>query len=223
MRKTARANLENKKRIFLEIGFIVTLLMVFLAFEYRSYESRDILPPTRPPNTWVEEFTQITIQKPPEPKVEIIAPVIHVVLDTEAADEIPEFDASTDENTANTIEVDYVMVEEEPEPEDDRIYTPMEAKPEFPGGYTGLMQFLNNNLKYPAMARELGISGIVYVGFIIEKDGSVSQITLERGIGGGCDEEAMRVVRLMPKWKPGMQTGRNVKVAYYLPVKYTIQ
>jgi Ca-activated chloride channel homolog len=102
------------------------------------------------------------------------------------------------------------------------IFCIVETMPEYPGGDEKLKQFLHDNLRYPKTARESCISGTVYVTFVIEKDGSVSNVKVMRGIGGGCDEEAIRVVQLMPKWKPGMQMGKAVRVQYNLPIKFIL-
>ncbi len=223
MRKTARAGLENKRKIFLEIGFIVALLMVFFAFEYRSYESVELPEHHRPPNDWVEEHTKITVHKKPIPAVPVVQPRLNLVDDLDEVDDMPEIDASADDGTEIPTDVIFNLDDEEPEAEDNTIYLPVQAQPEYPGGLTAMMEFLRDHIKYSELAKEMGISGTVYVGFILEKDGSVNHISVERGIGGGCDEEAVRVVGLMPQWKPGMQTGKKVRVAYILPVKFTLR
>ena len=99
----------------------------------------------------------------------------------------------------------------------------VEEMPQFPGGEAELFRFLSSNIKYPAEAREIGVTGRVYIYFVVEPDGSVSNIAVRRGIGSGCDEEAVRVVGLMPRWSPGKQAGVPVRVQYTLPVKFTLQ
>ncbi len=103
------------------------------------------------------------------------------------------------------------------------VYMIVEQMPEFPGGDKSLFQFIADNTKYPADAKEKGIKGRVFVNFIVEPDGSVSDIRVLRGIGGGCDEEAVRVVESMPKWKPGMQNGEVVRVSYNVPVNFRLE
>ena len=95
--------------------------------------------------------------------------------------------------------------------------------PSFPGGMNKLMEYLQNNLRYPQLAKELNIQGRVFLTFVIEKDGSVTDIKLLRGIGGGCDEEAIRVVNNMPKWTPGSQRNRPVRVQFNLPVNFRLE
>ena len=95
--------------------------------------------------------------------------------------------------------------------------------PGFPGGEEELFRFLGKNIKYPAMAKDAGIKGMVYVNFVVWIDGTIKDVKVLRGIGGGCDEEAMRVVKSMPKWKPGKQRGKTVPVSYNLPIRFTLK
>ena len=104
----------------------------------------------------------------------------------------------------------------------DTVYQIAEEMPEFPGGVEALMDFVGKNVKYPEEAKEKEISGRVFVSFVIEKDGSVSNVKVLRGIGGGCDEEAVRVIKGMPKWKPGMQKGKPVRVSYMMPINFKL-
>ncbi len=117
--------------------------------------------------------------------------------------------------------------DEKPEIEDNAIHdvVTVEQMPSFPDGEAALFKYLSENIKYPDFARDNGIEGTAYLGFTVEKDGSITDIVVRRGVKGGkvCDEEAMRVVRNMPKWKPGKQNGKNVRVSYNLPVKYKLQ
>ena len=113
----------------------------------------------------------------------------------------------------------------EPVEDEDRpgVYIVVDQMPEFPGGDKGLYEFIADNIKYPAEAKEEGIKGRVFVNFIVEPDGSVSDIRVLRGIGGGCDEEAVRVVESMPRFKPGMQDGEAVRVSYTVPVFFRLE
>jgi len=105
----------------------------------------------------------------------------------------------------------------------EKPFTVVEQMPEFPGGEANMMKFLHENIKYPQMARESGIAGSVYVTFVVSKTGQISDVKILRGIGGGCDEEALRVVRAMPSWIPGKQNGKSVPVQFNLPIKFTLQ
>ncbi len=103
------------------------------------------------------------------------------------------------------------------------IFTVVESMPEYIGGDEARMSFLQENIKYPQLARESGIQGTVFVTFVVETNGSVTDVRVLRGIGGGCDEEAVRVVKIMPKWKPGMQRSKPVRVQFTMPIRFTLQ
>jgi protein TonB len=103
------------------------------------------------------------------------------------------------------------------------IFTVVEEQPQYPGGEGALMTYLQQNIKYPEEAKELGIQGRVFVTFVVEVDGSITDVRVLRGIGGGCDQEAIRVVQSMSKWVPGKQRGVPVRVQFNLPIKFTLQ
>lgn len=104
----------------------------------------------------------------------------------------------------------------------DVTFTIVEQMPRFPGGEEELFKFIGGNIKYPEEAKEAGMEGVVYVTFVVEKDGTIGEARVLRGIGGGCDEEAVRVIRAMPAWEPGMQRGKPVRVQYNLPIRYKL-
>lgn len=109
-----------------------------------------------------------------------------------------------------------------PEEKEEEIFTIVEQMPEFNGGMAELMAYIGKNTNYPSQARRMGVEGTVYVQFVIEVDGSVSTVEIVRGIGAGCDEEATRIIKNMPKWKPGKQNGDPVKVRFVLPIKFRL-
>ena len=106
---------------------------------------------------------------------------------------------------------------------EEEVFVVVEEEPEFPGGMEALYRYLASNIKYPREAKNEMIQGTVYVSFVIEKDGSVSNIKVLRNIGGGCGEEAVRVVQAMPKWKPARQRGKRVRAQYTLPIKFNLK
>jgi len=114
-------------------------------------------------------------------------------------------------------------VVEPPKPEPPKIFTVVEQQPEFPDGQAALLKYLAENIKYPAMARENNIQGRSVLQFVVNEGGDITDIQVVRKIGGGCDEEAVRVVKSMPKWKPGKQGGRPVKVRFTLPVSFKLE
>ncbi|MCF8298966.1 MAG: energy transducer TonB [Saprospiraceae bacterium] len=105
----------------------------------------------------------------------------------------------------------------------DTIIRIIEKPPSFPGGEEARVKFIIENVEYPDLAREKNIQGTVYVSFVVDTDGNVTDVEVLRGIGGGCDEEAVRVIKLMPKWKPGTQRGKAVRVQFNMPIKFTLQ
>jgi periplasmic protein TonB len=169
-------------------------------------------PPPPPPEATVEQKAKFT------------APV--VVSDTTVTTEINQDDLN---KTANTnINTEEVVVEEDhsndviEEAVETPIFTVVEEMPSFPGGDEARIKFLTENIKYPQMAKESGISGTVYVTFVINEKGKVADVKVLRGIGGGCDEEAIRVVNLMPPWNAGKQSGKAVRVQFNMPIKFTL-
>ncbi|MGR3812273.1 energy transducer TonB [Jiulongibacter sp. NS-SX5] len=108
-------------------------------------------------------------------------------------------------------------------PKEEQIFTAVEQQPEFPGGTAEMYKFIGNNIKYPAAAQRANVSGRVFVKFVVEKDGSIGKIDVLKGIGFGCDEEAIRVIKAMPKWNPGRQNGKNVRVWFTMPVFYQLE
>jgi len=220
-KKYKKADLEGKKTYFFEVGLIIALLVVFAAFEYKSYDKQTIDLQQRAVDDTPEEIIPITEHKPPPPPPPPPKQVTQIKIvedDVEVEDEI-EIDVEADDETV----VEYVPVEEEEEIQEAEIFTVVESMPEFPGGTGELYKYLSNSIKYPPLAKESGIQGRVFVNFVVEPDGSISNVKVLRGIGGGCDEEAVRVVENMPSWKPGKQRGKAVRVSYNLPIKFTLQ
>ena len=222
-KKNPKVDLENKKGLFLEIGLILALLFVFVAFEYKSYDKQTIDLSARAVEDITEEIIPITEQKvkPPPPPPPKQVTQIKIVEDDVEVDEDIEIDVDADDET---IFEEYIAPEEdEEEVLETEIFTVVESMPEFPGGMGELMKYLAKNIKYPPLAKESGIQGRVFINFVVEPTGAISNVKVLRGIGGGCDEEAVRVVASMPKWKPGKQRGKSVRVSYNLPVKFTLQ
>lgn len=225
-RKTDRADLENKRFIFLEIGMIVSLSIALLAFSWKTADRNQGLNYSRSEIDVPEEIIPVTQQKPPEmPKVQPpkVITVINIVEDDLTVEDEIFIDAEANDET----EIDpYVPALPEQDDEEseigDEIFTVVESQPSFPGGDENIYKFLAENLKYPEQANQAGIHGKVYLTFVVEKDGSITDVKVLRGIGGGCDEEAVRVVKLMPRWTPGKQRGIPVRVHFVLSVKFTL-
>lgn len=221
--KNRRKNPEGNKLIFFQVGMIIALLSVLYAFEFRSYASYD--PVVYDPKIDDTPIEFIEPTKHDEPKKEPPPPpVVKIkVVDDEKVDKSKDVDIDASTNQTTPMEPWEPEIEPDEGVEDPNIIVEFPTtKPEFKGGYVAMMQFLSGELEYPLLARELNISGTVYVNFVVEKDGSITNINLLRGIGGGCDEEALRVVNLMPSWNPGLQNGRTVRVSFNLPIKFSL-
>jgi len=223
-KKSPKANLENKKVMFTQIGLIISLLIAWMAFEHKSYDKREIDPSLlRQTEVVEEEMVEITKQEEPKPQpVEVPKQTTQLEI-VEDDVEVEDIEINAEVDQAEVID-EYVPVEvQEEEVVEQEIFQIVEEMPAYPGGDQKLMEFIAKGIKYPQIARETGIQGRVFVGFVVEPDGSVSNVKVLRGIGGGCDEEAMRVVKSMPKWKPGKQRGKAVRVSYMLPVNFKLQ
>ena len=223
-KKSPKANLENKKLMFTQIGLIISLIIACLAFEHKSYDKREIDPSLLRQTEVVEEemveFTKQEEQKPQPVEMPKQTTQLEIVNDDVEVEDI-EINADIDQNE---VVEDYTPVEvEEEEVVEQEVFTIVEEMPSYPGGEAKMYEYLGKNIKYPQIARESGIQGRVFVNYVVEPDGSVSNVKVLRGIGGGCDEEAMRVVKAMPKWKPGKQRGKAVRVSYTLPVVFKLQ
>ena len=119
-------------------------------------------------------------------------------------------------------DINYKIIEQPQAPTDTLKWVFVEKMPAFPGGEQGLLDFIGTNVRYPEEAKKQGISGKVFVGFVVETDGSVSNVKVLQGIGGGCDEEAVRVVKMMPNWIPGEASGEKVRVMYMIPINFRL-
>ncbi|HJH60841.1 MAG TPA: energy transducer TonB [Bacteroidetes bacterium] len=226
VKKSPKADLDSKRLTFALIGLVVSLFIVWRVFEIKSYDKRTLENLQRTVEIIEEEMVEITKQEAPKPQPPAPKPQatqIQVVEDdVEVEDEI---DINAEVSQEEIIE-EYVY--EAPEIEEEEIveaeiFTVVEQMPEFPGGAAEMTRFIQKNIKYPMMARESDIQGRVYINFVVEPDGSVSNVTVMRGIGGGCDEEAVRIVNMMPKWNPGKQRGVAVRCSFTVPIVFRLQ
>lgn len=226
-KKTPKADLENRIGLHLEIGLVVVLAAVLVAFNVRKYEkeAKDVIQRTA--MLEVEEEILNTVEDtpppPPEPEPETVVTDLTVIDNNEEIhNEVGIISAEVNENTAVQA-VAPVVVDDEVVEEEEEIFLAVEEDPEFPGGLDALSKYLGENIKYPALAKENNIEGRVFVSFVVEKDGRVANVKILRDIGGGCGAEAVRVVKAMPKWKPGKQRGKPVRTQFNLPVQFGLQ
>ena len=226
-KKSPKADLEKKKGLYLEIGLVVSLALVLLAFSIKSYDQEEI-EQVQTAEVLIDDLDVVITDPneppPPLPEPEVQAPEFNVVENNvEIKDEFLPVDAGDNENSAQD---NYVAPVDDPPEEtvkEEEIFVSVEKMPEFPGGETELYKYLNKNLKYPDIAKEQNLQGRVFITFVVEKDGSIANPKVARDIGGGCGEEALRVVRAMPKWTPGKQRTQTVRVQYTLPVIFQLE
>lgn len=223
VKKNPKVDQEKNKSIFFQLGLVIALTVIFFGFNYKKYDKQN--------NDWeqlvvtqvTEEEIEITKQEEPKQQPQQVSTtVLQIVEDDVVVNDDLDINAEDDQNSTVGDYVAPIETDDEPKFEEQEIFTIVEETAEFPGGEEGLFKFLSDNVKYPTMARESNVSGTVFVTFVVEPDGSVSNVKLLRGIGGGCDEEAMRVVKQMPRWKAGKQRGRPVRQQYNLPIKFTL-
>ncbi|MDR0893770.1 MAG: energy transducer TonB [Prevotellaceae bacterium] len=226
IKKTPKADLENKKSTWLLIGYVIVLAIMFVAFEWTERDvtidtSQAVVDPI------FEEEVPITVQEekvipPPPPEPVKIAEQLEIVDDNS---DVEETSVASSEETGAAVEVKYTPMEvEEEKVDEEKIFEIVETMPEFPnGGMAGLMQYLSKNIKYPTIAQENGVQGRVIVQFVVNRDGGIVDATVAKGIDPYLDKEAIRVISGMPKWKPGMQRGKPVRVKYTVPVMFRLQ
>ncbi len=207
--------------LFTQIGLVFALAVVLLAFEWKSFEKQEYDLASRAVDDTPEEMIEITQHEkpPPPPAPPVQTTVIEIVEDDMEIEDDIEIDVEDDQETEVQ---EYIPVAEEEEEAEEVIFTVVESMPDFPGGDAARIKYLNENIKYPQMARESGIQGRVFVTFVVEKDGNVTDVRVLRGIGGGCDEEAVRVIKNMPKWNPGKQRGKSVRVQFNMPILFKL-
>lgn len=236
VKKSKKADLEGQRGTGLLIGYIVALATMFACFEYttREFAETDVVYAT---TSFVSEEEVIPITQPiftaaPPPPADApqVAEILDIVDDnTEIQEETIETSESTDQAiTGPTAPVSGPVMAGPPAPvqeesDEGEIFEVVEQNPQFPGGDQALMAWLTKNLKYPSVAQENGIQGRVMVSFVVNKDGSIVDPKIIRSVDPSLDKEAIRVVSAMPKWTPGRQRGKTVRVKYSLPVTFRLQ
>ncbi|MDP4281678.1 MAG: energy transducer TonB [Bacteroidota bacterium] len=231
--------LRKKYRKYISISVIITFLLLIVVVGY------PVLSTLAAKNRIIKEEKSVGVEilnvpkeelpppppPPPPPdaleqKVKFTAPV--VVNDT-VSEDFGKQDQLASQKSSELPPAEEEIKIEESKPQvieqaaPAEIFTVVEEQPSYPGGDESRIRFLQENIKYPEEAKELGVQGKVFVTFVVEVDGSISDVRVLRGIGSGCDEEAIRVVKSMPKWVPGKQRGVPVRVQFNLPIKFTLQ
>jgi len=184
--------------------------------EVKKNPEADINRKSKP--LWVMASEQFVPPPPPPPEPQVVTVLEIIDDDSDEEETIEEVTLEVDPD--EDLEVVEFVEEEE---EEEQILMSAEVMPEFPGGFGEFSKYLQKNVEYPDLAMETNTQGKVYVKFLVRKDGSTDQVSIIRGIGAGCDEEAVRVIKSVPKWSPGMQMGKPVNVWYTLPVNFQLE
>lgn len=227
LKKSPKADLENKKNVFLMTGVVVALLVSLLAFEWTT-KPTEISSLGVVQAAQVEEevipITRQELQQPPPPPPAQVVEVLNIVDNNmQIDDNLSIFDSEADKETFVDVAPIVQAKPKEEKEEDVQVFFIVEEMPEFPGGELALRKFISNAIRYPVIAQENGIQGKVYVTFVVDKDGGISEAKIARGVDPSLDKEALRVVNTLPKWKPGKQRGKPVRVSYTVPINFVLQ
>ncbi|KOH46860.1 energy transducer TonB [Sunxiuqinia dokdonensis] len=229
IKKYPSCDLNCYRNLLIEIGLVLALGIIFLAFEFKTgVKKAEITGPvvTLEVESEVIPITRQEEVKPPAPPPPPrVVEVLNIVSDDiEIEDELEIQDTEADEETE--IDVSPIVVnyaQDEKEEEEEQVFYIVEEMPEFPGGELALRKFPANAIKYPVIAQENGIEGKVYVSFVVGKDGRVTNARVVRSVDQSLDKEALRVVNSLPPWKPGLQRGQPVRVAFSVPIHFVLQ
>lgn len=226
IKKSPKADLEGKKTTGVLIGLVLILAAMFVAFEWTKRDGVITADSGIQEVAFEEEMVPITEQEepkqaPPPPEAPKVEEVLQIA-DNDA--NVEETTIQSNEDKGEAVEIKYVpAVVEEEEVEEQQIFQVVEEMPEFPGGMAECMKFLAKNIKYPTIAQENGVQGRVIVQFVVNKDGTIVDPVVVRSVDPYLDKEALRVIKAMPKWKPGKQRGKAVRVKYTVPVTFRLQ
>ena len=218
-KKNPEIALAKKAGLFLNIGFVISILLVIGAFEWKTYDDVNLLELGQVKDDFVE-ITEVPLTRqppPPTPKIKQIE-IIEVPDVEEIKEEIAvDLDIEITEET----EIEEIVFEEPVKEEVvDEVFTLVEKYPSFEGGDLAFINFVQSNLNYPEKARRMGLEGKVFVQFIVEKDGSLTNVAVIKGMLSDCNEEAIRVMQNSPKWLAGKQRGRSVRVQMVIPITF---
>ncbi len=228
LKKSPKADLENKRNLFVQLGLVVSLAICLYGFEATSKVDQVQSLGSMSGQTVEEEIIPVTRQEevkppPPPPPPKVVDMLVIVDDNTEIQDELEIEDTEATDKTAITAVMQVSDNKQEEEKEETPVFFIVEEMPDFPGGQLALRKFIAQAIKYPVIAQENGIQGKVFVNFVVEKDGSVTKATIARGVDPSLDKEALRVVNSLPKWKPGKQGGKPVRVSYTVPINFVLQ
>lgn len=226
VKKSPKANLEVQKGTYIMMGLVLGVSLLFFAFEWSTKTSK-LDESVLVQDVLAEEEIEITRREPPPPPpppppepetpdvIEVVEEEVETTLDIKVEDD----------QSQRQLQAYVPPPPPKPKQEEvtDEIFVVVENQPEFPGGNGAMMKFLSENINYPVIAQENGIQGRVICNFVVERDGSITDVQVVRGVDPSLDREAMRVIKQMPRWKPGKQRGQAVRVRFTLPVVFRLQ
>lgn len=226
VKKSPKASLEDKKSIYLLMGFVAVLSLLYIGFEWTQHEVT-IYEDTSTAVIEEEEIeiiqTAEVLPPPPPPDVPEVIEILNVVEDDVETAEI-EIDTEDEKDKSVVIQAPVSSSGTVSEEEGSEVvFVVVESMPSFPGGDAALFKYLGDNIKYPVIAQESGIQGRVICQFVVNRDGSIVDIEVVRSVDKSLDAEAIRVIKNMPRWTPGKQRGKTVRVKYTLPVNFRLQ
>ena len=224
VKKSPKASLEDKKFIYLLVGFVLALSLVYIAFEWTNKEIT-VYEDVDTDFVFEEELDIIqTAETPPPPPPPPAAPVVVEVLNVvENTEEVEAVEIVSEDDETEEIIIDVPVAAPIEEEEEEVIFQVVEKMPQFPGGPQALFEYLSKNIRYPVIAQENGLQGRGICQFVVNSDGSIVDIVVVRSVDPSLDKEAVRVIESMPKWQPGEQRGKAVRVKYTLPVNFRLQ
>jgi periplasmic protein TonB len=223
IKKTEQADLDKKEVFFFSISLFITLIIVLWAFEWKQYEKPIVELVSRSTNTFEETMDVPATDIPPPPEIIVQQPqLVEVPNEQEIEQEIKfDFDVEVTEDTkiqaVEVIEAPKVELEET-----EHVFTIVEVTASPKDGLAAFYKFISEQIKYPAQARRMRVEGKVFVEFIVAKDGRISDVVAVKGIGAGCDEEAVRIIQSSPPWNPGKQRGKPVRQRMVLPIVFKL-
>jgi protein TonB len=227
LKKSKSADLEKRKGMFIEIGLVIALAIVLVAFEWTKGEGRGDDDSVVADIQMEDEMMQITRREEPKPEPKPETPKVAEVLDIVDDDVEIEDDFDFDMEATEDSEYDFtsMMGDDDEEIEEEEVFYIVEDMPTFNGGEpaTEFRKFIAKNLQYPEIAAENGVSGRVIVQFAVDKTGKVVDAVVVRSVDSALDKEAVRVVMSSPKWAPGKQRGKAVKVLFTFPINFVLQ
>lgn len=223
LKKSAKASLEDKKFVFVLMGLVMALSLLYIGFEWTESEVKvyeDFDTEMLAEEEIEIQQTQQELPPPPPPPVPDVVEVINIVEDDVIVESV---DINTEDDKNKEVVIQAPVAASIQEEEDNVVFQVVETMPSFPGGDQALFKFLGENVKYPVIAQENGIQGRVICQFVVNRDGSIVDVEVVRPVDPSLDKEAIRVIKSMPNWSPGKQRGKSVRVKYTLPVNFKLQ